>query len=271
MEGCAGKGNWVAYPSGDCKPRCVLVGSRKEAVFSILLKKTFARNPSTINNPWSHKIYNDECKPGNRLKAHNHRAMQAVYISFLGFQASNLSKEDFWIPISSVLSDDVNECEAGVAQLMKEILRNMLSTTHDIRYSGINFELFDGSMLKIWCSLEVVLADESALHQIWQSKGSGGVKACTMCKKCIGKMWLAAGEVDDSTYYTLYTDTVSLDQCDLASKEYITTILDELKNGGRLPCRKDAGRNVKHVWVGTTQTIVSCIARVCVLRWIHVA
>eukprot|EP00959_Pyramimonas_sp_CCMP1952_P259972 5435280-Pyramimonas_sp.AAC.1 len=132
--------------------------------------------------------------------------MQAVYISVMEFLACNLSKEDFWLPISSALSDDVAGCEAGVAQLLRESLRKLLSTKHDVRYSGISFELGDGSTMKIWFSVDVLLADESALHQIWQSKGSGGTKACLLCKNCVNKSWVAAGELDGSSYFQLYTE-----------------------------------------------------------------
>ena len=207
----------------------VWVAAQKN-LFSNLIKDALVRHPCSPTRPWSLVLYNDEARPGNRLKSHNARAVQAVYAAFLEWGPWNLSKEDWWLPLGSVASDDLSDAEAGIAQLVGGILKLMFDPSkHDARYSGLQLTLADGSTTKIWFELKAILADESALHQIWLSKGSAGVKCCLMCKNVVGRVWMASELCSNKTYFQNYHDIERLDQCDLADKQFVMTILRELK------------------------------------------
>eukprot|EP00959_Pyramimonas_sp_CCMP1952_P407674 8544116-Pyramimonas_sp.AAC.1 len=150
--------------------------------FVEVLKAGLRKHPCDISRPWSVVLYSDEAKPGNRLKQHNRRALQLVYFSFFELGPPALSKEDFWLCVGAVKSDDISSCNGGMAQLVGCILRRMFNPeAHDLMLSGMTLDFPDGSSTRFVAKLVSVLGDESGLHQTWLCKGSGGTKCCCQC------------------------------------------------------------------------------------------
>ena len=81
-------------------PYLYLAGTKRR--FAALLKETFSKYPSSPDRRWRLIIYNDQCRPGNRPKAGNKRAMETIYMSFCEFRMENLSKEDNWLCVGAV-------------------------------------------------------------------------------------------------------------------------------------------------------------------------
>ena len=52
---------------------------------------------------------------------------------------------------------------------------------HHMELAGVSLKLFDGSTIRIFLKLSVVISDEAALHAMFACKGSGGLKPCLLC------------------------------------------------------------------------------------------
>ena len=139
-----------------------------------MLRQAYDKTPCSVDRPWRVILYNDEAKPGNKIKQWNKRSMECIYLSFLELGPACLSKEDFWLCIGAIKSTDVELC---MAQVMCKILKRLFQQGgYDLRFSGCNVDLPDGSSIRIIAKLGVMLGDEAALHATWNCKGSGGTK-----------------------------------------------------------------------------------------------
>ena len=80
-------------------------------------------------------MYSDEITPGNVLSANSLRKTQAIYwtIRELGFPA--LHCEECWFTICAVRSSIVQEVQAGMGQVYRELMKLFFGrpTKHDLR------------------------------------------------------------------------------------------------------------------------------------------
>ena len=51
-------------------------------MYSRILHDAMLRHPCSPSKPWSLICYNDEAKPGNKVKQLDKRAMQCIYLRF---------------------------------------------------------------------------------------------------------------------------------------------------------------------------------------------
>ena len=56
---------------------------------------------------------------------------------------------------------------------------------HDARVAGVALRLASGHDVRLFISFCVKVSDESALRQVWQCKGAGGIKLCLLCKNVV--------------------------------------------------------------------------------------
>ncbi|CAK0866209.1 unnamed protein product, partial [Prorocentrum cordatum] len=208
-------------------PLAYLYAAAKCQRFADILEETYSRSPCSVSRPWGLVFYSDECKPGNKLKQLNKRAVQNVYFSVLDFGPWVLCKEDMWLCLASARALDISQCEGGMAQLMGALLRLTSHDGHDLRLAGITLDLPSGRSLRIHAKISCLLGDESGLHSMWMSKGSSGVKPCLHCANVVNKGWVGADFMEGSMFKD-YTQVRSLRECVPHTKETIVAMIDRL-------------------------------------------
>ena len=78
----------------------------------------------------------------------------------------------------------LKDVPGGISRVMKELLPLAFfdPAGHDASSAGVRLKLIDGSYMRIWLALGMIIADESALHSVYQCKGSSGLKPCLLCQ-----------------------------------------------------------------------------------------
>ena len=70
----------------------------------------------------------------------------------------------------------------GMSALFVAILELFFAEDgHDMHKAGIYLQLSDGSNVRIFVKVDMVVSDEPALHALFACKGSGGLKPCISC------------------------------------------------------------------------------------------
>ena len=113
-------------------PLALLYIAAQTCWFGKLLQATYEKYPCSDHSPWTLCIYEDEAKPGNKMKRDNRRACQNIYVSFFDFGGAALSKEDFWLTIATLRACDLKYVEGGMSQVTNQMLKLMfqlLATT----------------------------------------------------------------------------------------------------------------------------------------------
>ena len=163
--------------------------------FARLLVLTLAVSPSSFGCPWRFIIYADEVVPGNQLSFHNMRKCWAIYFSFMEFGEITLSNEDAWFCTAAERTDRVKHFGGGIAQVFREILKYVFADGgHNLQTSGLTLDLFDGSVVRIWAKLGMILQDGGAHKQVFMVKGDGGTKPCFGCRNLYSRLSGIAGE-----------------------------------------------------------------------------
>jgi len=101
----------------------------------------------------------------------------------------------------------VKKIGGGVAQVFREILRFLFAPGgHSFMTSGVELELFDGTRVRIWARLEMVLQDGGAHKHVWMLKGDGGLRGCVECRN----MLFSDNDVVDENGETMLTCNMHL-------------------------------------------------------------
>ena len=73
--------------------------------------------------------------------------------------------------------------QGDVSAIFKALMMDVfLSDVHNFHSSGISLQLPNGEHLQVYMRLEIVIADEAALHSIYTCKGASGLKCCLLCQ-----------------------------------------------------------------------------------------
>lgn len=149
--------------------------------FNELVKATLQRCPCTFSAPWNLILYNDEVSPGNQLAFKNLRKLQAIYWSILELGPA-LSNEDVWFELVLIRSTVAKTIRAALSGLITSLIQFMfLDPSRNFQTSGVHATFDDGTSTTLFLKFGVTLADEGALHMIYESKGSSGLKCCAAC------------------------------------------------------------------------------------------
>ena len=90
--------------------------------------------------------------------------------------------QDSWFEAALVRSSVVQKLPGGISAVVAAIVNVFFEQgRHDMSTAGVHLKLHDGSSLHIVVSLEIVIADELALHCFYMCKGSSGLKPCMLC------------------------------------------------------------------------------------------
>ena len=171
--------------------------------FSNMVERAHNTTPSNHARPWSLIYYNDEVTIGNQLRKRNPRKCEAIYWSLLEFGLDALSDEEAWLEVCVLRSATRKTLRGGISALTAAILGHFFDDdTHNASTGGICLQLHSGRSIVIFIEFAMLLADEAALHAIFEHKGSGGLKICMLCANvynwkyvCDGEAMLATGGV----------------------------------------------------------------------------
>ena len=210
-------------------PLAILYAAAKCKYFAKLILDTHSQRPSSLDRPWKMVIYNDEAKVGNKIKYENRRSLENVCFSFLDFGPAALSKEEFWLPLATMRSLVLAKVESSNSQLVAELLKLAFDPDgFNIQTAGVLVELPGGVFITIFAEFSCMLADESALHQIWQCMGAPGVKCCVECMNILGRDCNIAQVANGGDILKPYNKVRSLDECVPHTAATIQTIVDKL-------------------------------------------
>lgn len=154
---------------------------------SSVLRDSLAKHPCSPNQPWTLMLYQDGVDPSDGLAKNHSRKNNAFYWSFLELGMDALSKEQCWFPIAAVRSDLTKKMPGGVVHLTDALASVFFDKHgHNLLKSGINIKLaVDGSKHVLFARLDVVLADEPALKEVFSCMEHAGNKPCMLCLNAV--------------------------------------------------------------------------------------
>lgn len=83
--------------------------------------------------------------------------------------------QEVWFEVLFVRSNLVGTVKGGVSSILRALLNTFFNpNTHDLRRSGVCLPLTTGNSLHLWISLDIVVADEAALHICTVARGPAG-------------------------------------------------------------------------------------------------
>ena len=195
--------------------------------FAQMLKRALHANPPSYEHPWRLIIYSDEVVPGNAIAAHNMRKLWVLYWSFMEFGPALLSDEDAWFCIGAERTDRVKQLEGGMAQVFSMVLVFMFSSGgHSFKDSGVQLEFADGTRVRLFAVLEMILQDCGAHKQVFCVKGESGLKQCLGCRNFYAK---DHGIVDEEADESLLTcSSVNPAELDFATDDEVRATVKRL-------------------------------------------
>lgn len=196
---------------------------KKSSQLSSEFKVALGDHPNTQLSPWGLIWYFDELTPGAILRLDNKRKSMAVYLSFAQLGQARLSKTEFWMTIAVVRTHMIRKIEGGWSNMFRHLLRCAFLETEN--YSvGIVLHL-DAPCL-FFAQLSNVIADEAALKQYLDSKGSSGLRSCTACKNVLSRASDVASR--DNSGYLVEVTCTDTSRFDLASDADMFEVADLL-------------------------------------------
>ena len=182
-------GTFIEIPY--CSPAALLWHtSRRCHRMREFLDSAAAKHENSLNSKWKLAVYLDEVSPGNQLKVHNRRKLQACYFSIVEFGGYNLSQEHAWCVLACVRTDLVNQLKDGLTQLFKLWIKAFFCESGNLS-AGISLQI-NGMDRMMAFSLGYIVADEAAIKHAFENKGAAGKMLCLFCQTTIQKRYAPA-------------------------------------------------------------------------------
>jgi hypothetical protein len=198
---------------------------RNDGSFRTLLDETVVREEMSADKPLRLVVYADEIVPGKELSHNNKRKQWAMYWSFGQF-LPYFHLEETWMPILSIRSSTVSDIDAGISQVMAAALKLFFGALQtDMSTGGCVLVGADGTQLRIFADLWMVLQDGGAHKLLWHCKGDAGTKMCMLCKELLAE---DSGEKDDDDVPIIVCKEISVDNLDFATDDDIRGTVDRL-------------------------------------------
>jgi hypothetical protein len=139
--------------------------------------------------------------------------------------------QEVWFEVLFVRSNLAGTVKGGVSSILRALLNTFFNpNTHDLRRSGVCLPLTTGNSLHLWISLDIVVADEAALHYMYGCKGAGGLKCCLLCQNIFNyKNERGIAEGDQGGWVQTHACTDSSKMV-LHTPESITAVLNRLQS-----------------------------------------
>jgi hypothetical protein len=194
-------------------------------------RQALRTHPNTCETPWSMILYFDEVTPGNVLRPDNKRKIMAVYMSFKELGVQRLCKTEFWFTIAVARTSVIHTVVGQWSRMLRVLLRAAFLGPQSFERAGVVLYV-DGPQL-FFARLSNILADEAALKQGLDCKGSSGLRPCSVCKNVMLKGSDIANR--DETGYLVELTCSDLNRFDFASDQDLFDAADMLSEAvGRL-------------------------------------
>ena len=125
--------------------------------------------------------YADEATPGNLLRGDNPRKSWMIYWSMEQLPIEMIQREHCWMLGGLIRSSMAQMVEGGMTTIWSAWLRAALPDFAD----GVTIHHSGGGVSIVVARLGTVISDESALHAMWGSKGSAGLRCCISCRSVV--------------------------------------------------------------------------------------
>ena len=112
--------------------------------------------------------------------------MVAVYYSLKELGGLALSKESSWFFLTCLRTHICNTVAGGVSTFMKECLRLFSQEGRDLS-RGLLLTFPSGNRSFLFAKISLIVADEAAIKQLWECKGSSGTLPCLFCRNVVEK------------------------------------------------------------------------------------
>ena len=169
--------------------------------YTELVMDTLRKHPNSPDQPWALAVYCDEVVPGNVISHDNKRKVWVGYASFLEFGQINLSREEAWLPTLVQRTAAVDKLSAGISQAFGAMLKQWFcNPSSDIAAGGLVLKHPDGSQLRLFIKLGMMLQDGGAHKHVFHVKGDGGTKFCHLCRNLFA---ITTAVADEETGETL--------------------------------------------------------------------
>ena len=126
-------------------------------------------------------FYLDEVTPGDPLRPIATRKFWAFYISFAEYGKEILFREEVWLTIAVLRTEQCKVLRGGVSGACKALFRYLFVDGQPNFTAGFGIRLPGLGARLIRASLKHIVADAAALKYLFQSKGASGLKPCMEC------------------------------------------------------------------------------------------
>ncbi|CAE7763757.1 unnamed protein product [Symbiodinium sp. CCMP2592] len=220
------------------------------------------------NEAWRAAIYNDEVAPGNQLKGNNSRKIQVWYMAWLEYGQDHLFYEELWMPLLMIRSNLVKLVEGGLSAVTARLVQHSFRGVHNLE-SGIllSFPGHEDSRM-FFGKPTVLLADESALKHMLDTKGASGTVPCTFCANVVSKR--TEGDSDD--LLTICSTDVARfrmrsDEALFKAAEHLVDQSTKLSNAKLAELEQAMGLNTNQFGLLATRCLG---ASSCMFDWMHI-
>ena len=181
-------------------------------------------HPCGPEAPWSMILYFDELTPGNVLRPDNHRKMMAVYMSFRELGIDRLCKTEYWFTLAVVRVDMIRKVDGQWSHMFRVLLRTLFLGDNSFESAGVL--LYAGGPHLLFARLSITIADEGALKQGIDCKGSSGLRPCAACKNVLMRGSDIANR--DASGYLVEVTCSNFNRFDFASDKDMFDVVDML-------------------------------------------
>ena len=89
--------------------------------------------------------------------------------------------EAAWFELVFIRRNMLKQVEGELTHLVRILLKSFFSEeSHNVAKAGILLNFADGSSMRIFVEFGIMLADEAALHMVYQCKGASGLLLATI-------------------------------------------------------------------------------------------
>jgi hypothetical protein len=194
--------------------------------FEQCLRDSIARTPPTPSAPWHIVAYADEAATGNLIKIDQTRKAWQILWSFLELGPEYLAHENNWFLLGTLRVQFSAKVKGNISGVFRTVFATFFWGDSDVSEVGFLVRTGDGSTIgPIFGIMGFILADESAFHGIWRSKGSSGNVNCLCCHN---NMRTASGIARPGTGLVDSSEAV-FDNFDLASDDSVWAMIELLR------------------------------------------
>ena len=155
--------------------------------FFKMMRAQLQEHRNTSDTPWRLVLYADEVVPGNQLASVNSRKIWVMYFSFLEC-GLHLHNELAWAPLLAEPSIDLKHVDGGISQIFGASVKSFFGgNTFDLERGGIVLTGPDGSRIRFYAKLGMIVQDGGAHKLIWSCKGDAGARLCMLCLNLVSK------------------------------------------------------------------------------------